>query len=176
MSENGISSIWDRIVGLRAALAQCITDKLSARQAAEKISELAGKRMSRNSLIGYARRMGLNFDGKRVPSGLKRPRKQFANPNWVYRKPTAPEPISEVPIDPGFLGLKLEQLENNQCRYPHGEGPFLFCGQPADGSWCEYHKTIVFNGFSKGFANVISGTQTGSLPHGGGSPRSSPQI
>lgn len=40
----------------------------------------------------------------------------------------------ELPAEPPkkkeFLGLTLFELTEESCRFPRGDGPFLFCGQP----------------------------------------------
>lgn len=51
-----------------------------------------------------------------------------------------PAKLQEVPVQIEFLGLTLKQLERGHCRYPRGDGPFLFCGQPkmAGKSYCAH--------------------------------------
>jgi GcrA cell cycle regulator len=47
-----------------------------------------------------------------------------------------------VEIDP--LLISLEDIRKGECRYPYGDGPFLFCGHAtADGSsYCKPHKEL----------------------------------
>lgn len=41
----------------------------------------------------------------------------------------------------------LVELEDNDCRFPFGEGPFLFCGDPVQGksSYCAHHHAICYS-------------------------------
>lgn len=41
----------------------------------------------------------------------------------------------------------LPKLEDNDCRFPFGEGPFLFCGdeQQAGSSYCSHHHAICWD-------------------------------
>lgn len=41
----------------------------------------------------------------------------------------------------------LLELEDNDCRFPFGEGPFLFCGDPVQGrsSYCAHHHDICWD-------------------------------
>ena len=48
----------------------------------------------------------------------------------------------------GFLSISLVELQANDCRYPQGDGPYFFCGQPAieGSSYCAYHHRLCHNG------------------------------
>lgn len=37
-------------------------------------------------------------------------------------------------------GVPLTDLKINRCKWPVKDDPYLFCGAPADGSYCEFHK------------------------------------
>ena len=43
--------------------------------------------------------------------------------------------------EPVSLGLTVMQLQPGQCKWPHGTGPYLFCGHPASEgeSYCQFH-------------------------------------
>ena len=67
----------------------------------------------------------------------------------------APKPIPKPipkPVPMGDLvasvsrNVKLMDLEAYDCRWAHGERPFLFCGRRTSpgSSWCEYHARLVF--------------------------------
>lgn len=44
---------------------------------------------------------------------------------------------------------EMLELTNEKCKFPYGDGPFLFCGHPtAKRPYCEYHTAICFNGFT----------------------------
>ena len=47
-------------------------------------------------------------------------------------------PVAEGPRPEHFLGVTFENLTDDQCRYPRGDNPFLFCGQPKmqESSYC----------------------------------------
>jgi hypothetical protein len=54
----------------------------------------------------------------------------------------------------------LLELEGGDCRYPFGDGPFLFCGDPAQdkSSYCSGHHEICFN-------KVMESLRGGDNPH-----------
>ena len=62
-----------------------------------------------------------------------------------HQFPTIPtEPIRR----PNWLGLKLIELTNETCRWPHGQGPYFFCGAPGcdcdnQRPYCPYHDRIA---------------------------------
>lgn len=172
-------SIWNKIPGLFEELKKAISDKLSGRQAADKLSLIAGQRLSRSAVLGYANRRGMSFqstDAGLYPRAPKKPRRQV--PINIVRKRT-PLPlveITETPVQQGFLGLTFEQMEGRRCWYPHGEQvPYLFCGNPIHGksSWCLHHFRIVSAGYSTGFnktgvSNELHASPGGSLSNSRG--------
>src|ERR1035437_6775541 len=86
MSQNGIGSIWSTIPGLFEALAKSIKDNLSAKKTAENLSELAGQRISKNSVISKSHRSGL-------------PSFQSGEDGKCARKPRQPSKSRQVPIN-----------------------------------------------------------------------------
>lgn len=59
-----------------------------------------------------------------------------------YRKQPRPRRLK---VD--LFGKSLDELQDKDCRYPHGEGlPYRFCGKPhkAGSSYCEHHHSIVW--------------------------------
>lgn len=38
-------------------------------------------------------------------------------------------------------GIPLVKLKAKRCRWPVKDDPYLFCGAPAEGSYCEFHKS-----------------------------------
>ncbi len=103
---------------------------------------------SRNAVIGACKRNGINLPRK-SSGGVKR---QFhgrkANPGWQRKfKFTAPveKPMEVKLADVVPLNLTLDELELGECRYPYGEGPFLFCGNPIEhGSYCAAHHKLCW--------------------------------
>lgn len=114
---------------------------MSFSKVAAQINAKFGTSYSRNATIGRAARMG-----------LQKPKRR--------RKPRAPRPASvpRLRIIPQFkldttglrcvvggsLNIPLTDLESDQCRWPYGEGPFLFCGHVRDGesSYCAAHLAL----------------------------------
>lgn len=51
---------------------------------------------------------------------------------------------------PQTVGVPMTLLRANQCRYEVADAPrgatYLFCGAPSDGTWCEAHRKIVYQG------------------------------
>jgi len=105
---------------------------------------------SRNACISRAKRLGvpLTVRAPTEPRRLPRPRKVKMQPQNIN---IAPDPLPELPASSTFLGIPLLELKANDCRFPRGEGPFLFCGQPkAEGSfYCGSCQRIVYRGFSE---------------------------
>lgn len=90
-----------------------------------------GYDITRNSIIGKAKRLGLTLP--------------FVHPP---RKPTAIKPAAVSPAGPP-LNLSLNDLEPHHCRWPYGDGPFVFCGHPKDeGSYCAYHARQARGGWT----------------------------
>lgn len=74
---------------------------------------------SRNAIIGKIVRLRL----------LRRSR-----PTFVLRPPkraAQPIPVISISANHKFRAVPLLELRPGECRYPLGDGPFLFCGQPA---------------------------------------------
>ena len=173
---NGYGSIWNKIPGLIEALHQCIANKWSARQTAAKISELAGQPISRNAMIGAARRRGMRFgseDEGQYPRKPKAPRQVPIN--IIREKVPSRELPDELPMQANFLGLTIAELGDNQCRYPAGEQvPYLFCGQPqwVNSPYCRHHHLICNIGFpafkKQGKKHELHGAPGRPLPHSAG--------
>jgi len=45
-----------------------------------------------------------------------------------------------------FKSLELHELDRSHCRYPHGDGPFTFCGHEVEqgGSYCPHHAALCY--------------------------------
>ena len=107
--------------------------------------------MTKNAVIGKCRRMGVELqDGKagrpRTQVKQDRPRNHRPKRSSVSlpadHVPQARlEPVTKLP----FRAITLVELKENDCRYPHGNGPFFFCGQQKmeEGSYCEFHHRLT---------------------------------
>ena len=134
------TSIWVKIPQLLPALFNCITRKLTARQAADELSQIAGQPMSRNSVISQASRKGVHFLGAEKTAKPKR-----EVPYNIQRRKLPSIPIPDEPVmQADFLCVSFADLAPGQCKFPHGDDPLTmtYCGQPAEGPWCKYHHSI----------------------------------
>lgn len=111
--------------------------------------------VSRNAVIGKLKRQGISFGiprslgvTKRSQSKPHKPRTfSFSRMAAIQRIAEEAAPLPpEPPKPPEFLGLTVTQLTDNTCRYPRGDGPFFFCGQPPkEGSpYCEFCHSICY--------------------------------
>jgi len=135
--------IWDeyRMARLRALHAD---DKLSFDVIAEELSVEFKAEVSKNACIGKARRMGLpQRRRKSIPRATRKRALELRPPEAVPC--VLPRwKVMEVPRPAPGSRITLLQLNNNTCRWPHGdEPPFLFCGAPTAGkTYCAYHTGI----------------------------------
>ena len=125
-------------------------------------SEIAGLLgTSRNAVLGKVHRMGLPARAisirQRDPAWVQMTRSERAmraerlaaerRARQALKSLKGPKlrdrplPV-EKPQPPEFLGIALLDLRREQCRFPSGEGPYLFCGQPASegSSYCPFHR------------------------------------
>ena len=97
---------------------------------------------NKNAVIGKAHRAGWT---KTTPEKTSRPKRVHRRKVW--KPPHKVEQPVEAPKSLDFLGLTLDELTLNQCRYPHGDSaPYLFCAQPVqDGSsYCVEHHAVCW--------------------------------
>jgi GcrA cell cycle regulator len=118
-----------------------------------------GHPRSKGSIVGRANR--LNIPGALQPSKhLPRHKPRFrsiilasgAAVSALLRRRTRPAAVRNTNIDTAaepFLGIALIDLNQNHCRYPEGDDPILFCGQPAlKGSpYCVTHTKLCYDGY-----------------------------
>lgn len=71
---------------------------------------------------------------------------------FPFRVATGPALPPEPIPPPDFLGLTFQQLEQGQCKYPHGDRPYAFCGQPQrdDSPYCEFHHKLCYHRVTPG--------------------------
>lgn len=135
--------------------------------------------LPRSAIIGKMHRLGLSTvrpaplpaeeraarlaKRRRIDAEAKRIRREAAQPTGrIYLAGNGNvRPVYEIAKQPGLrdaevepLHLSLPDLKAHNCRYPYGEGPFTFCGQPIrDGSYCFAHAALCA-GVGRGPYNV----------------------
>lgn len=138
--------IWsERLDDLRALAAH--PDKLSSAE--------IGRRMgcTRNAIISACHRNGIAMP---IKASVKKHRAKVRHPNnfagrnlrrKLESKTIEPEEFEIQVADVVPLNIPLDELPNNGCHYPYGDGPFLFCGHPVrDGSsYCPAHHRLCYH-------------------------------
>ncbi len=118
-----------------------------------RIAAEMGCGLSRNSIIGKVHRLGLT----RIEGYENRPKMQPRKRHQPYKpRPKklpalsssypafyAPVELRCVEVYPRLISLR--DLQSNDCRFPYGEGPYLFCGHPKfEGhSYCGPHAALA---------------------------------
>ena len=131
---------------------------------AREINARTRSQLSRNAIISKRHRLGIELKEWRTAAelarrGTSRP-KTFVGWGMALRKRQRqvnfgfygtgevkpPTRIVEVPEPAEFLGLSFMELQPKSCRFPRGESPVLFCGQPQrkNSSYCAYCHTLVY--------------------------------
>lgn len=113
------------------------------------IAATLGEGLTRNAIIGKVYRLGLPLRDpatQQISSGQYRrllKRKKKAPPPVPPPAARRPPPAGNPPqCDPvAFL-----ELEQHHCRWPHGTGPYTFCGaaKVPGLSYCSYHQGLAF--------------------------------
>jgi GcrA cell cycle regulator len=112
--------------------------------------------VSRNSVIGKIHRLGLSHKYRRPrkraprmrtkakPARLLETTEQVSNPPEM---PQMRQDLRHLPEEPRRGSFDLLDLKLGQCRYPHGDEHFTFCGAPvADGyPYCLEHAELCYN-------------------------------
>lgn len=125
-------------------------DGLSAGQIAARLSGV-----SRNAVIGKARRIGLAIHVNAVVDRERKPAAPKVSKEKMRVKTVSPVPlpVEEPPpivasvVAPRSLCLTLMELESHHCRWPYGErAPFTFCGHGVESGdvYCTYHSRIAY--------------------------------
>src|ERR1035437_3230976 len=106
MSQNEHTSIWSRIPALVTELRQHLADKWSASRTSNALSNTAGQLISRNAVIGKARRDGIVFESGMDGKYKRGPKKVRQVPiNIVRVKAPSIGLPDEQPKQPDFIGL-----------------------------------------------------------------------
>lgn len=115
------------------------------------IGQLIGA--TRSAVIGKVHRLGLPARAPRRKDAEqtakpKRPRLQKTrHRDAEARTPRTPETVERATLpEPASLDIALVDLERGQCKYPHGDGPYTFCGhQVFPGEvYCPAHCAIAY--------------------------------
>lgn len=141
-----------------ATLTKLWADGLSASQIA---AELGG--VTRNAVIGKVHRLGLSGRAKTTTNAARK-LKTTARSNGYNARPvktarqtsprTAPAVASRPAIEdiavPKSRKMKLEELSEKTCKWPHGDPTheeFSFCGNGTkeDAPYCEYHCRLAYH-------------------------------
>jgi hypothetical protein len=104
----------------------------TAREMANMLSVEFDVPITRNAVIGKSNRLRLPVRIRPVPTGPK-PKKYSPRPRKnLIEKPLRIEPEGTVTI---------YQLRSDDCRFPLGDYPFVFCGKEQRGgkSYCNEH-------------------------------------
>ncbi len=144
--------VWPDII--EAALRSFVVARAgSAAEIAKLMSEKFEINFTRNMICGKLKRMNLttadpnNRVGRDTKPKRHKPAKRLASP----AKPATPKPIFRCDetghrmADVVPLNLTLLEFGQNMCRWPYGNGPFVFCGHrtPDEASYCCAHQALA---------------------------------
>lgn len=125
---------------------------------AREIAAIVGK-PSRNSVISKANQLGLKprkaKNGPPVNGPPKRrqvtkpPRQGGLKPVLIgSTMPSVPKaPYVSKPLAAKVVPLMipLENLMHDECHFPLGDGPFLYCGVKTRRTYCEVHQSFMLS-------------------------------
>ena len=118
---------------------------LSARQSAESINARFGTVLTKNAIIGKLDRLGLKAPKAPRPDGqgaCKKSRKRKRGPK---QRPLLLSIADSMTLR-RLTAIPLDALTPTSCRWPYGDGPFLFCGaevDPRHPSYCSGHMRLA---------------------------------
>lgn len=166
--ENSHGLFWDRHEGLIPLALEMTLNKTPARAVAQRLSQLAGERVSRNAVIGKLRRIAKangdpprprrDYSIKVEVQRAKRERKKIPHYVKLNARPRlkgdrqAPTAFPERPVPVEARLVPLWDLNGSHCRWIVSGDPsqdpwgVRYCGvAPAyDGcSWCAYHRSVA---------------------------------
>lgn len=135
-----------------AELAQYWTAGLTG----SEIGALMG--LTRNAVIGKKHRLGLSLRAtsltieqieerarKRREANARSTRRYYARNSSIINLRRKLERKPDL-VAPDTTPIPLMQLTASTCRWPHGVGPYLFCGAPIEPKcvYCAYHAKIAY--------------------------------
>lgn len=106
-----------------------------------EIARRLGNGLTRNAVIGKAKRLELSARGKGIRGGVRR----MVRPRIVR---TPPQPIPEpAPVTlPDGSPITLRNAGLRHCRWAYGDSDYTLCGNETaqDSPWCEHHRGRVY--------------------------------
>jgi GcrA cell cycle regulator len=115
---------------------------------AEKINAKFGTAYTRNAVIGRLNRAGITREATKTTKpkgrGAARPILRGRLVRLSAPRTRIPEIVVQMrcaEVVPRHVSLL--ELGNNECHWPYGEGPFTFCGNRADGTYCAAHRLLA---------------------------------
>ncbi len=137
---NQHSGIWtDAMVEeLRRLFAENLSGRL--------IAVALGRGVTRNQVIGKLNRLGLQRLGPTISKSSKPPKPTVVAGKTIrlrVRNASFYAELAAADVVP--LHVSLFDLNQDQCRYPYGDGPFTFCGcqKIDDSSYCGPHHALT---------------------------------
>lgn len=131
-----------------AELSRLLPTGMIYREIAHTLNAQFGTKYSKNSVVGKVCRLGLTPPGKpKAPPYVRKPR----DPSKVkrtYRRVTHTSDIVSPIVNVEMERLRCVEIkcettlaDMTGCRYPEGDGPFLFCNgaRQAGSSYCTPH-------------------------------------
>lgn len=112
---------------------------------ASQIADELGGAISRSAVLGKVRRLKLPM---RVVEARPKSRKTQTLSNRIKRNKPFVRFALECPPPVEIDGARITtmSLAQGQCKYPYGDPKdegFHYCGNKADGVYCEYHTAIT---------------------------------
>lgn len=100
--------------------------------------------LSRNAVVGKIHRLGLTRDGmdSDIVEARRQRHREHCRRSWAAKRGLKLKPLPKVIGPAPVAGKKtLMELGPKECRWPYGDGPFLFCAETAiEGkSYCAAH-------------------------------------
>jgi hypothetical protein len=145
---------WTDAMIARLTALQATLPAISYAGMAEILSREFDLRLSKNALIGKARRLGL--PGRKpavIRTATPKPHKSCAR-HYPATPPDPPTPkinrgwTVALPAEPPGTGrITIYQLQDGVCHFPFGRHPpYAYCGRATQlsSSWCPYHEHVVY--------------------------------
>ena len=120
---------------------------------ASEIARILGPGFSRCAVLGKIHRLGLTRPkpprdrNEAKADGARAPGKKGVRPRPVRRASVPHRRLpKEAPLAGAPLHLALADLGPAHCRWPHGEGPYSFCGlqRMKGSSYCVEHDAVAW--------------------------------